>query len=216
MSDEAAKEILAELKSLRRLVEIKPESKDAVLTTAEAIKYTRHRSSSAFYRWASESGALNPFPSATNRTANHEIASLSKSVVMWRYRLARTGIPSSSPVTRGARGTDCLLKRRPGQSDLDDALREVTRHVATSQAKGKLVLELTITPNGTGVGEVPLFKVDDNVKVTLPKKKRLSQSFFADEESNLTRRNPNQDEMKLTVVSDNPGAKAPALKAANS
>lgn len=64
------------------------------------------------YRSSREHGkagaALNQFPSATNRTASHEAASLSKSVVQWRYRMARTGINFSSPVTRGARGTDCL------------------------------------------------------------------------------------------------------------
>jgi len=102
-------------------------------------------------------------------------------------------------------------------TDLDDALREVTRSVNDSQKKGKLTLELVIMPNGLGAGETPLFKLDEKVKVTLPKKPRPSQSFFADEENNLTRRNPNQDEMKLSVVhneNSNSNDKAPNQKTA--
>lgn len=101
-------------------------------------------------------------------------------------------------------------------TDLDDTLREVTKAVNDAQKKGKLILTLTVIPNGLGVGEVPLFKVEENVKATLPKKPRQGQSFFADEDSNLTRRNPNQKDMNLTLVSDNPDTgKLPAMKSAS-
>lgn len=98
-------------------------------------------------------------------------------------------------------------------ADLDDAMREVTRHVQSAQAKGKLTLTLSIVPNGTGAGETPLFKVEDSVKVTLPKKPRVGQTFFADDDSNLTRRNPHQDEMKLVSLDGGKAPEnAPALK----
>jgi len=100
-------------------------------------------------------------------------------------------------------------------ADLDEAMREVTKHVNESQKKGKLTLTLTIVPNGTGVGETPLFKVEDSVKVTLPKKPRVGQTFFADEENNLTRRNPHQGEIQLVSVDGGKAtAAAPALKTA--
>lgn len=98
-------------------------------------------------------------------------------------------------------------------ADLDDAMREVTKHVQTAQAKGKLTLTLSIVPNGTGAGETPLFKVEDSVKVTLPKKPRVGQTFFADDENNLTRRNPHQDEMQLVSIDGGKAnAATPALK----
>lgn len=99
-------------------------------------------------------------------------------------------------------------------ADLDDAIREVTKHVNESQLKGKLTLTLTIIPNGTGVGETPLFKVEDAVKVTLPKKPRVGQTFFVDADSNLTRRNPDQKEM--TLVSLDGGKTSPAAPALKS
>lgn len=104
-------------------------------------------------------------------------------------------------------------------TDLDEALRDVTKHVNQSQAKGKLVLELTVSPNGTGAGEIPLFKVSEKVKATLPKAPRPGQSFFADDENNLTRRNPAQEEMKLSLVPSESttaaAVKVPALKSSS-
>jgi hypothetical protein len=83
-------------------------------------------------------------------------------------------------------------------TDLDDALREATKASLSSMQKSKVTLELTILPKGEGVGGVPLLSVDDKIKVSLPKPPREKSSvFFADDESNLTRRNPKQEEMRL-------------------
>lgn len=89
-----------------------------------------------------------------------------------------------------------------GQSlvDLDDALRELTRQVQIKGAKGKLVYTIEVVPNGNGVGDIPLFRVVDDLKVSLPKTKRNGETFFADDDNNLTRRHPGQAEMKLTLV----------------
>lgn len=78
---------------------------------------------------------------------------------------------------------------------LDDAIRELTESVGANQAKGELVLKLTIAPAGQGVGDTPLYKVVDEVKVTLPRAKSKGQTFFADEHGNLSRRSPNQAEL---------------------
>ncbi|GEM_PF-3728967 len=85
-------------------------------------------------------------------------------------------------------------------NDLDDALREATKHAQDAGAKAKLTLELTIIPNGLGAGDTPLLKVVDKIKVSLPKKPRQPSVFFADEESNLTRRNPNQEDMRFASI----------------
>lgn len=101
--------------------------------------------------------------------------------------------------------------------DLDDALREIVKSCTTSGAKGKLTLTIIVTPNGVGASETPLFRLDDEIKVSLPKNKRKPSIFFSDENANLTRRDPNQDEMKLTSMD---GGKAeqrtPELKSAAS
>jgi hypothetical protein len=84
----------------------------------------------------------------------------------------------------------------------DDALRELTAKVQQKQVKGKLTITLEIVPNGQGVGDVPLLKVVPDCTITAPKEKAKGETFFADDDNNLTRRHPGQGEMKLTLVSD--------------
>lgn len=102
--------------------------------------------------------------------------------------------------------------------DLDDALREITQAVEISGKAGAVVLKLDILPAGQGVGDTPLFKVVDDIKLVRPKKKRGGVTFFADENHNLTRRAPKQTEMPLTVVEAPKSDAAPEVqaKAANS
>lgn len=82
-------------------------------------------------------------------------------------------------------------------NDLDDALREVVAGVVASNQKGKVTLSLIIEPGGSGVGETPLYTVDADIAVRVPKKRRQKQSFFVDEHNNLTRREPGQTEMRM-------------------
>lgn len=95
--------------------------------------------------------------------------------------------------------------------DLDDALRECTKAAIGAAAKAKITLELTIIPNGEGIGGTPLVKIVDKIKVSVPKPKRDKEPvFFADEDFNPSRRNPRQEEMKLTAMEGGlPGAAAP-------
>jgi hypothetical protein len=82
-------------------------------------------------------------------------------------------------------------------SDLDDLMREATRSAQTAGAKSKVTLELTIAPNGTGVGDTPLFKVEAKTKVSAPQAPRQPSNFFVDDDGNLSRRNPRQEELKF-------------------
>ena len=82
-------------------------------------------------------------------------------------------------------------------ADLDDLMREATRSAQSAGAKSKVTLELTIIPNGTGAGETPLFKVEAKTKVTAPQAPRQPSNFFVDDDGNLSRRNPRQDEIKF-------------------
>lgn len=97
--------------------------------------------------------------------------------------------------------------------DLDDALREITESVEMSGKPGAVVLRLDIIPAGQGVGDTPLFKVVEDIKLVRPKKKRPGQTFFADEHHNLTRRAPKQTEMPLHAV-ESPSAASAATPAA--
>lgn len=95
--------------------------------------------------------------------------------------------------------------------DLDDALRDATRAALDAASKSKITLELTITPSGVGVGNTSLIKITDKIKKQIPNPARDKEPvFFADEDFNPTRRNPNQEEMKLEVVQGN--QPAPAIK----
>ena len=109
-----------------------------------------------------------------------------------------------------------LASMQSGQvlQDLDDALRECTRASLASGKKGKVTLSLSIIPNGVGVGETPLFKIEEDIAVKAPKKGRPSSVFFADDDCNLTRRNHRQEEMRLTVVEARPDAPESAPRAA--
>jgi hypothetical protein len=83
---------------------------------------------------------------------------------------------------------------------LEDALREATKAARLAGAKSKLNLELTISPSGEGAGGTPLFKVTGKVKKTLPEKPETASNFFADENDNLSRRNPSQEEIKFAAL----------------
>tara|TARA_R110002050_G_scaffold191532_8_gene326343 strand:- start:439 stop:843 length:405 start_codon:yes stop_codon:yes gene_type:complete len=83
---------------------------------------------------------------------------------------------------------------------LDDALREATQHCNETQKKTKVTLHLTVIPNGVGVdGETPVFLVDEEIKLTKPKKPGKPSAFFADEDMNLNRRMPKQTSLRLSV-----------------
>src|SRR5262245_37275600 len=80
-------------------------------------------------------------------------------------------------------------------NDIDDALRQAVRAALTTAKAAKVKIELAVIPAGEGVGGTPLFRVEDDITLKLPKKKRSKAAvFFADDDCNLTRRNPRQEE----------------------
>lgn len=96
------------------------------------------------------------------------------------------------------------LQAMPGGDilpDLSAALQEVTRAVREHSQKGKLTLDIIVSPAGRGVGDTVI--VAGEITVKLPKPERRKGIFFTTEEGELRRDNPNQPQLKLTVV---PGA----------
>jgi hypothetical protein len=102
---------------------------------------------------------------------------------------------------------------------IDDVIREVVKAVNATQLKGSVTVKLGIVPNGVGVGDTPLFKIVPKISKSIPEKPEQGQAYFADENNNLSQRNPNQGEMKLRIVhGGKDGAtteSAPSGKAAN-
>lgn len=114
-------------------------------------------------------------------------------------------MPPSNESNAGASGvfiqTIAAISGGKYLAKLDDALREAVKASRTAVGKSKLSIELTIAPNGFGVGGEPLFKVSPGkIKKALPEKTDDGANFFVDDNDNLSRRNPGQGEMKLTVV----------------
>lgn len=96
-------------------------------------------------------------------------------------------------------------------NDIDDALRQCVRAAQAAGKKARVTIKLDIVPAGTGVGDTPLFKIVDEIDVKLPKKARTkSPLFFADDDCNLTRRNPKQEEMRLEAI-EGGGGNGPRL-----
>jgi hypothetical protein len=86
-------------------------------------------------------------------------------------------------------------------NDIDDCLRQCVRAALQAGKKARVTIKLDIVPAGEGVGGTPLFKVVDEIDIKLPKKPRSkSPLFFADDDCNLTRRNPKQDELRLEAI----------------
>ena len=101
-------------------------------------------------------------------------------------------------------------------NDIDDALRQATNAAFLTKKAAKVKIVLTIEPAGEGVGGTPLYRVVDDITCTLPKKKRNKTSvFFADDDGNLTRRNPRQEEMQLqTITGGKSDSASPAVRTA--
>lgn len=77
--------------------------------------------------------------------------------------------------------------------DLRNAIDQVSTSVIERGGQGKVTLELSVSKNGDrGV------LVVDTVKTTLPKKKSAQTSFFVARDGGLSRKDPDQFEMKVS------------------
>jgi hypothetical protein len=81
-------------------------------------------------------------------------------------------------------------------SDLAEAMREVTEAVQATGKGGVVILKMKIRPASKGGALV----VEDEVKTTLPKESGEGSIFFADENHNLLREDPNQKTLPLRTV----------------
>jgi hypothetical protein len=98
--------------------------------------------------------------------------------------------------------TRFLQEHRNGrlQSELADAVNELVEAIVEHGKPGSLTLTLKMKPATKGLGNSLL--VTDEVKVKKPMGERGESLFFADDHSNLSRRDPRQPEIPgLTDVS---------------
>lgn len=89
--------------------------------------------------------------------------------------------------------------------ELSDGLAELVTAVKELGKPGSIVLTVKVTPNKDGA----TVTVTDKVKVSMPEAERGAAIFFVDDNGNLSRRNPNQQELPLKEVTrDKPAAEA--------
>lgn len=93
-----------------------------------------------------------------------------------------------------------LQEQRNGvlHAELSEALAEVSAAVLQHNKPGKLGLAITVKPAGNA--QFTVF-VSDEVKVTVPQPDKPTSMFFADDDGNLSRRDPRQAELPLRDVS---------------
>lgn len=81
-------------------------------------------------------------------------------------------------------------------SDLGEALREVTEAVKLTGKAGSFSLKVKIRPASKGGAMI----VEDSVTTSLPKTEAEGSIFFADDEGNLLREDPNQKTLPLREI----------------
>ncbi len=86
-----------------------------------------------------------------------------------------------------------ITEQRGGglHGELSDALAELVLACLETGKKGKLVLEVAVASNK----DLATVTVTDKIKVTAPEIDRGAAIYFADEDGNLSRRNPRQMEL---------------------
>ena len=77
--------------------------------------------------------------------------------------------------------------------ELSEALAEIVLAVSEHRKKGTLQLQIIVEPNADGV----TVTVTDKNKLTVPEGERGAAIYFADDDGNLTRRDPRQQELPL-------------------
>ena len=118
--------------------------------------------------------------------------------------------------TPGASGAFASLlagmKRGAVLGDLDDTLKEVLLAINATGKEGSLTLKLKIKPEGKSDAESPIYAITEDISVKKPRKSRGVAKFFGDEDGNLMRNDPKQEELKFGSIE---GGKAdPATAAA--
>ncbi len=103
------------------------------------------------------------------------------------------------PTARGFAQTVCALRYGGTATELDEALRSLTKAVQDREKAGKIQLTITLKP-GKG-GQIEVF---DEWKVTEPKPERSSTLMFPTTEGHLSRQDPRQRALALRSVDTAP------------
>ncbi len=104
--------------------------------------------------------------------------------------------------TPGATGAFAQLlsgiKRGLLLAKCDDLLKEVSTAVIATGSDGALTLKIKITSDGKAEGtESPMLEIEGDVSIKKPSKKVGKSKWYADEEGNLVRNDPKQEELKF-------------------
>jgi hypothetical protein len=94
--------------------------------------------------------------------------------------------------------TDFLRDHRSGvtHDDLSEALAELVQAVVRERKVGKLVFTITVKPFGKDDG----LEVAAAIKLDPPKETPGTSIFYPTPEGDLSRRNPNQQELELREI----------------
>jgi hypothetical protein len=106
-----------------------------------------------------------------------------------------------------------LQEHRGGRlsTELAEALNELVEAVTDTGKAGSLSLTVKIKP--AGKGDAHALFVSDDVKVKKPAAERGESLFFADSDSNLTRKDPRQPEIPGLVEVPRPSTATDAREA---
>ena len=95
-------------------------------------------------------------------------------------------------------------------SDISGALKKVTAAVQLTGKEGKVVITMKLRPASSGDAGTLVF--EPSLKTVLPEVKPAGSIFYADDDFNLVRDNPNQASLDLKVVEAKPASAAPLKK----
>lgn len=85
------------------------------------------------------------------------------------------------------------LRRGRVANELSEHLHELLTACNETGKKGTLTFKLTVSPQKTQDYETPRVEITDVITVSKPRPNSLPSAFYLDGDSNLTRRDPNQD-----------------------
>lgn len=103
------------------------------------------------------------------------------------------------------------MKRGAVLGDLDDTLKEVVTAINATGKPGSITLKLKIVPEGKADSESPIYAITEDISVKKPRKSRGVAKFFGDEEGNLMRNDPKQEEIKFGTIDGGQSEAKPAV-----
>lgn len=83
-------------------------------------------------------------------------------------------------------------------SEISAAIKQVTSAVQLTGRPGKVLLQMTLRPASKGTAGTLVFEA--KVKATAPELDATGSIFYADDDFNLVREDPNQKKLDLRVV----------------